>query len=621
MSHVPASPRSADQTLAAVSQAEQLGQRTRSLDWEISRRIIARMWRYPWLLITMLAMATGVALVNGALPHLAGLVIAGPIENPAEFEANWAISARQGLYLGTAGVVFLGLAWVVLMRARFRLVALMAERVAHDLRAAMFSHLQTLGMDFFDRTKVGWIIARGGGDIDQVRSAVSQVLPRVLIALVQMCYAVVAIGLFDGVLLLILLGIAPFVYLLNQYFRQRLSAAHRNVRASFSRITANLAEAVSGIRITQAFAREGRNAEMFHDLCMDHRRLHLKAARAHGVYVPTLDLAGQLFIVLALLVGGWRVSEGAMTIGALIGVMLMTRVFFQPITVLGEMYNLTLMAMAGGERVFNLLDTKPAFNEPTTPHPLPRRETGMRVEFRAVSFAYEPGRPVLEGVSLRAEPGQTVALVGHTGSGKTTMAALIAKFYEPTSGDILVDDLPLREVHARDLHSQMAMVQQQNFLFQGSVLENIRFGRPDASDEDVRRVCDELGCLEMIDELPQGFETDAGERGSALSLGQRQLICFARAMLAAPRILLLDEATSAVDTLSEVRIQRALARLIEGRTSFIIAHRLSTVREADLVIVLDRGRIVERGTHDQLMAAKGVYAKSYEQFIQLSLGE
>lgn len=616
-----ATPHAPDEVLAIASAADHTGERVKPLDWEISRRLVKHMWRYRTLFFVIMALAMGIALLNGALPHLAGLVIAWPIEKPEEFAERFGIEATTGLWLGAGGVGALGLLWVVVMRFRFLAVALMAERVAHDLRSRLFHHLQRLGMDYFDKTKVGWIIARGGGDIEQVRSAVSQVIPRLVIAVLQMVYAVIAIALWDLVLLAILLGIAPLVYGLNWYFRKRLSIAHRAVRASYSRLTANLAESIAGMRVTQAFVREERNADIFHDLNLQHRANHLREARAQGVYVPTLDFAGQVFIVIALLVGGWRVEQGLMSLGALIGVMLMTRAFFQPITVLGEMYNLTLQAMAGGERIFQLLDTEPTIAEPARPRELARTSEGMRIEFRDVAFAYVKDRPVLSDCSFTAEPGQTIALVGHTGAGKTTIISLLAKFYEQTAGEIVIDGVSMRDISSGGLHDQMAMVQQHNFLFTGTVRDNIRFARPQANDEEILEVCEYLGCLETIQSFPRGLDSDVGERGENLSLGQRQIICFARAMLARPRLLLLDEATSAVDTVTEAKIQTAIERLVRDRTSFIVAHRLSTIRHADLVLVMEHGRIIERGTHEELLERGGRYAELYEQFIRLSTGD
>jgi ATP-binding cassette subfamily B protein len=293
---------------------------------------------------------------------------------------------------------------------------------------------------------------------------------------------------------------------------------------------------------------------------------------------------------------------------------LLTQAFFSPISTLGNQYSQALSAMAGAERVFQLLDTKPEWTDPPNVW-IPETIRG-RVEFRNVSFGYDPARLVLRDVSFTAEPGQTVALVGHTGSGKTTITNLIAKFYLPTDGELLIDGRDIRQMDTGTLRRHLGVVQQQNFLFSGTLLDNIRFGKPEALGLEVIQAAQKLDCLDIIQSLPDGIMTAVGEGGKGISLGQRQLVCFTRAMLAAPRILILDEATSAVDTLTEARIQRALALLLRDRTSFVVAHRLSTVRHADLVLVMDQGRIVERGNHAALLQQGGVYAGLYRQFIR-----
>ena len=343
--------------------------------------------------------------------------------------------------------------------------------------------------------------------------------------------------------------------------------------------------------------------------------------RTHGLFLPLLDLNNQFFIAMLLLVGGQRVLTHTSTtdVGDLVGFFFMANMFFAPVTNLGNQYNQAMTAMAGAERLFKLLDTPPEWSDAAEARELPQLRG--RVEFEHVTFGYDPARPVLFDINFTAQPGQTVALVGHTGSGKSSIINLIAKFYLPTFGRVLIDGHEIRDVTADSLHRQLGIVLQNNFLFSGTVAENIRVGRPQAGDDEVLDVLRRLDCLDLVDALPDGLDTSVGERGTSLSLGQRQLVCFARAMLADPRILILDEATSSIDVLTETRVQRALAVLLAGRTAFVVAHRLSTIRHAELVLVLDHGHIVERGTHEQLLAKAGVYAQLYQRFTRAQAAE
>lgn len=589
------------------------------LDWAIVTRLIGYTGSFArkrnWLIVLTVMRAAQLP----ALAWMTALIIAGPISRNELSPLFWWIGGYAVLAVFTDGLFH--------FRQRFALE--IGEAVVSRMRADIFDHVSRMPMSFFHRVKLGRILSRVTSDVESLRVGIEHVFFVGIVQIGQMIFSAAVMAYTDWVLFLVVLGMAPVLWGLNNHFRARLSRDTRAQQESFSRVTATLAESINGIRVTQGFVRQDTNAGLFRSLLADHSRYSLGAARSSAILLPLLELNSQFFVAILLMLGGWQVFNGHVEIGVLITFFLFANQFFAPLQVLGNLYNQALISMAGAERVFQLLDSKPDWTdeEGAVDLPDPRLNPGdaaaaalargARVEFRGVSFGYDPAKPVLHDVSFTAEPGQMVALVGHTGSGKSSIINLAAKFYLPTAGEVRVDGRDIRALTGRSLHRQSGMVQQHNFLFAGTVLDNIRYAKPEAGETEVRAALERLGCADMFESLPHGLATTVGERGGGISTGQRQLVCFARALLADPRLLILDEATSAIDALTEARLQQALVTLLAGRTSFVVAHRLSTIRHADLVLVLDHGRVVERGTHDELLSLKKHYAALHEQFIRM----
>jgi ABC-type multidrug transport system fused ATPase/permease subunit len=610
-SQEPGRPRS----LVVLTAPEEEEIQRRPLQWGIIRRLFGYTRPVAGKRNALILLTLTRALQLPALAWLVGSTIAGPIAGGDVGALYWWVAAYLGLALLTD----------FLFHFRQRFAQEIGEMVVKLLRTELFARVQAQPMAFFHRTKIGSIIGRMTSDVQALRVAIQDVFFVSIVQLGQMAGAAAVMWATDWVMFLVVAGLAPFLWAVNRHFRDRLSHYSRATQESFSRVTASLAESVNGIRVTQGFVREETNTGLFRELIASHARYNIALARTSAILMPILELNSQFFISVLLMLGGWRCFHGYMEVGDLITFFFLANLFFSPIQTLGRQFEQALIAMAGAERVFRLIDRKPEWVDAPDATPLPdprgadhaRAAPGLAVEFRGVSFGYDPARPILHAVSFTARPGETVALVGHTGSGKSSILNLVTKFYLPTAGEVRLDGRDLLTISGDSLHRQMGMVTQQNFLFSGTVRDNIRYARPEADDAAVREAARMLGCLDLLDSLPRGLDTEVGERGAALSVGQRQLVCFVRALLADPRLLILDEATSAIDALTEERLQAALVKLLAGRTSFVVAHRLSTIRHADLVLVMDQGRVVERGTHDSLLAAGGAYAALYAQFVQV----
>lgn len=578
----------------------------RPLDFRLIQRLLEFTQPYAKKRARLLVMVLLRSMQLPLLTWIVAAVINGPVEQ----------HDVSGVIWGCIGFAALMISAQIVLHYRYRWALELGEAVVVDLRNAVFEHLQQQPLSWFQKTKVGRIISRMTSDIEDVRVGVQDILFISLVQIGQMLVAACCMLWYDWQLFGLVLASVPVIWSINRQFHRRLSEVLRAMRRSFSRITATLAESVVGIRVTQSFVRQDENAEMFRELAVDHSRYNSAVMRTQGLFLPLLDLSNQFFIALLLVVGGYRAlsPEHLTSVGDLVGFFFMANLFFAPVSILGNQYNQAMTAMAAAERLFALLDTPPEWTDAADAIPLPN--ISGRVEFDQVSFGYDPQRPVLHEINFIAEPGETIALVGHTGSGKTSIVNLIAKFYPATSGRVLVDGFDIAAVQSQSLQRQLGIVVQQNFLFDGTIADNIRVGCPQATNEQVRDAVRQLGCLDLITNLAHGFETHVGERGAQLSAGQRQIICFARALLAKPRILILDEATSCLDSQTESRLQSALEVLLAGRTSFVIAHRLSTIRHADQVLVLDHGHIIEQGRHEELLELNGTYASMHDQFVR-----
>ena len=513
-------------------------------------------------------------------------------------------------------VVFLvvaGVGWAA-SAAQSYLTSWVGERILTDLRVDLFEHVQRLDLGFFERTRAGVVISRLTNDVEALETLVTDGPTTLLQNTITLIGSALVLLYLDWQLALATLTVFPGMAIATALFRRYSSRAYRRTRERLAEVTASLQEDISGVRVVQAFRRERANERRFHEVNGAYREANVQTVNVSAVYFPVVDLLSATAMAVVLGYGGVLVIDGQITTGDLFVFIGLLSYFFEPVQQLSQFYQTFLAGTAALDKIFDVLDTDPRLTDRPDAKELPQI-TG-RVEFDGVRFAYrEGGAEVLHGISFAVQPGQTVALVGHTGAGKSTIVKLLARFYDPTGGRVLVDGHDLRDVTMTSLHRQLGMVPQEGFLFARSVAENIAFGRPDASREEVEAAARAVGAHEFIEALPEGYDTSIAERGARLSIGQRQLVAFARALLANPRLLILDEATSSVDIPTEARIEHALETLLADRTAFVVAHRLSTIRRADVIVVLEHGEIIESGTHEQLIAARGRYFALYDDWV------
>lgn len=586
-----------------------------SLDWGLWRRMVARARPYRSAVTQMVIAGLFVAAIDAIIPALTGLLV----DEAMGQQLNTAIWLYGGAYVAAFVTIGAAIVWFITLAGRI------ATGVARDLRRDAFAQMQELSFSFFDRRPVGWLVSRLMGDVSKVAGLMPWFFLDVVWGGSVIAMSAGMMLWLDARLAVWVLSIVPMLAVVSVVFQRRLLASSREVRRTNSRITSAYAESIAGVRTTRALHREDASLREFQaesDAMFQHS---VRRALQSALYLPLVVAIGSVGVGLALWRGGVRVGDD-LSLGTLIAFMQYARLFYEPVRELAGRFAELQSAQAAAERIATLLDTEPEIRDSPEVRAAIERADGVddraedggdarieSVHFDGVDFSYVDNEPVLQGVDFSVQAGQTVALVGPTGGGKSTIVSLLARFYEPRGGAVRLNGVDHRKRSLHWLQSNLGVVLQSPHLFSGTVADNIRYGRLDATDAEVRAAAERVGAHAMIDALAAGYETDVGEGGGKLSTGQRQLISLARAVLADPQIFIMDEATSSLDTETEARVQAGIDAALEGRIAFVIAHRLSTIRSADQILVVVGGRIVERGTHDSLLATRGHYAELHAQ--------
>ncbi|MDQ0975005.1 ATP-binding cassette subfamily B multidrug efflux pump [Neobacillus niacini] len=488
---------------------------------------------------------------------------------------------------------------------RIRWMNQLGQNVIYDLRKHLFTHVQSLSHRFFDQRSAGSILVRIMNDINSLQELFTNGVINLLTDFLLLIATIFILFSINAKLTIAIMVILPIMFFISTNLRKKIRLSWQQVRLIQSKINSHLNESIQGIRVTQTFTQESENNQFFKEMNKDNFETWQQAVRKNAMFGPFVEITNAIGTAILIWYGAVLIMNGECTIGEFVSFAFYLGMFWEPISRLGQLYNQLLIGMASSERIFEFLDERPLVAEAAKPLVLPSIQGN--IDFEDVEFSYNSDRKALNGVSFSIKAGETAALVGHTGSGKTTIANLVSRFYDATAGVVKIDNHPIQELSIANLRSQISVVLQDTFIFSGTIMENIRFGNPRASDEEVIAAAQAVGADTFITKLSNGYQTEVEERGNVLSVGERQLLSFARALLAYPKILILDEATASIDTETEVKIQNALRTLLKGRTAIMIAHRLSTIREADKIIVLDHGEILEQGNHEQLMEKQGVY--------------